>query len=72
VYLNQRFAGEVEMGRGSLRENMDGMGMVSRAIDKLPTWVQVILMVSGVVGCVYGIAHYGWSFILRVIFTPDL
>jgi hypothetical protein len=51
---------------------MAGMGVVSRAIDKLPTWVQVILTLLGIVACVYGIAHYGWSFIFRIIFSPDL
>jgi hypothetical protein len=48
------------------------MGVVSKAIDKLPTWVQAILMTLGIVACVYGIAHYGWSFIFRIIFSPDL
>jgi hypothetical protein len=49
------------------------MGMISRAIDKLPAWVQVILMVAGIGACVYSIAHYGfWSLILHVIFSPDL
>jgi hypothetical protein len=51
---------------------MAGMGVISRAIDKLPTWVQVTLMIVGIVACVYGIARYGWSFIFRVIFSPDL
>jgi predicted membrane protein len=51
---------------------MAGMGVVARAIDKLPTWVQAILMAFGIVACVYGIAHYGWSFIFHIIFSPDL
>jgi hypothetical protein len=53
-------------------ERMAGMGVISKAIEKLPSWVQLILMVLGIVACVYGISHYGWSFILRAIFSPDL
>jgi len=49
------------------------MGVISRAIDKLPTRVQVILAVLGVVAGLYGIAHYGfWHFLLRLIFSPTL
>ena len=48
------------------------MGVVSKAIDKLPKWVQVILMALGIVACVYGMAHYGWSFVFRMIFSPDI
>jgi hypothetical protein len=51
---------------------MARMGVVSRAIDKLPKSVQVIVILLGIAACVYGIAHYGWSFILRMIFSPDL
>jgi hypothetical protein len=47
------------------------MGLTSRAIDKLPTWVKFILMVLTVLGSVYYIAHYGFfSFLLRMIFSP--
>lgn len=49
-----------------------GMGYIARAIDKSPRWVQWIVMALGIIGSVYGIAHYGWSFILRMIFSPDL
>jgi hypothetical protein len=50
---------------------MAGMSMVSRAIDKLPTWVQVLLMVTAIPMSVYCIAHYGfWSFVLHAIFSP--
>ena len=48
------------------------MGVISRAIDKLPKWVQMILIILGIVTCVYGVAHYGWSFLWRAIFNPDL
>ena len=48
------------------------MGVISKAIDRLPTWAQVILMVLGLAACVYGIAHEGWLFIVKLIFSPDL
>jgi hypothetical protein len=48
-----------------------GMGVVSRAIDKLPTWVQVIFVVIAIPVSMYSIAHYGfWSFVLHMIFSP--
>jgi hypothetical protein len=44
---------------------------ISRALDKLPRWANLILGVLVVVGCVYYIAHFGFfSFLLRMIFTP--
>jgi hypothetical protein len=49
---------------------MAGMGYVSRALDRLPAWAQVILMVSGLAAGVYGLAHYGWTFLLKAIFSP--
>ena len=49
------------------------MGLVSKAIDKLPAWAKVILMALVAVGSIYYIAHYGvWSFVLHTIFSPDL
>jgi hypothetical protein len=49
------------------------MGLISRGIDKLPTWAKFILMVLTVLGSVYYIAHYGFfTFLLRMIFSPDL
>ena len=49
------------------------MGVVSRAIDKLPTWLQVILVVVAIATSVYFIAHYGFlSFLMRMIFSPDI
>jgi hypothetical protein len=56
----------------STGEIMCRMGAVSSAIDKLPTPIRIVFMLLGVAACVYGFAHYGWSFILRVIFSPDL
>jgi len=46
------------------------MGLVSRAIDKLPGWAQLLLIVLGLAAGVYGLAHYGWSFLLKAIFSP--
>jgi hypothetical protein len=44
---------------------------ISRALDKLPRWANVILMVSAVLASVYYITHYGFfSFLLRMIFSP--
>jgi predicted membrane protein len=46
------------------------MGFVSRAFDKLPAWAQLLLMTAGLASGVYGFAHYGWSFVLKAIFSP--
>ena len=51
------------------------MGPISRAIsrvlDKLPRWVNSVLMVFALLGSVYYIVHYGFiSFLLRMIFSP--
>jgi hypothetical protein len=47
------------------------MKWISKAIDKLPTWAKLILMVLTVIGSVYCIARYGfWSFLLHAIFSP--
>jgi hypothetical protein len=44
---------------------------ISRALDKLPRWANLILGVFAVVACVYYIARYGFfSFLLRMIFSP--
>jgi hypothetical protein len=49
------------------------MGVVSRAIDKLPAWVKVIVVVASIATSVYYIAHYGLlSFLMRMIFSPDI
>jgi len=50
---------------------MESISTISRAIDKLPIWVKLILTVFTVLGSVYCIAHYGlFSFLLHVIFSP--
>jgi hypothetical protein len=46
------------------------MGSISRAYDKLPKWVQLVFMVISLLGIAYGTAHYGFSFLLKVIFSP--
>ncbi len=45
--------------------------VISKAIDKLPEWGQIILTVSGIAVGGWEIAHYGWSFIWRAIFSPE-
>jgi hypothetical protein len=51
------------------------MGLISRAIDKivdpLPTWVKGILGLLIAIGCIYGIIHEGFWFLLRVFLAPD-
>jgi hypothetical protein len=51
-------------------ESIPGMGFVSRAIDRLPAWAQLTLMACGLAAGVFGLAHYGWSFLLKAIFSP--
>jgi hypothetical protein len=50
---------------------MTGMGYVSRAYDKLPDWVKLILGVCAIAGIIYGVAQEGWVFLLKVIFSPE-
>jgi hypothetical protein len=53
-------------------ENISGMGAISRAVDKLPTWVQAVIGVVAVLMSVYSIAHYGFfSFLMHMIFSPN-
>jgi F0F1-type ATP synthase assembly protein I len=50
---------------------MAGMGMVSKALDKLPLWAQVVLTVLGIVAGVFAVVRYGfWSVFLHAIFSP--
>ena len=50
---------------------MTVMQCLSKAIDKLPTWAKLILMVLAVFGSAYFIARYGFfSFLLHLIFSP--
>ncbi len=51
---------------------MAGMGVISKAIDKMPTWARLILAALGLAAFVYGIAREGWVFILKAIFSPEL
>jgi hypothetical protein len=50
---------------------MPAMGLISRTFDKLPKWAQMIFMAVGIAAAVYGIAHYGWSFFWKMLFSPD-
>lgn len=47
------------------------MGYLSWAYDRLPNWVQITVGVCAVVGFVYGVAHEGWIFLVKVIFSPE-
>jgi hypothetical protein len=47
------------------------MGYVARAYNKLPDWVKLILGVCAIVAIIYGIAHAGWVFLLKVIFSLE-
>jgi hypothetical protein len=51
---------------------MAKVGVISKAIDKLPTWARWELGIASLIYGVYCFAHYGWTFLLRVIFSPDL
>jgi hypothetical protein len=53
------------------RENMAGVGYISRGYDKLPDWVKLILGICAIAGTVYGVAHYGWTFLIKMIFSPE-
>ena len=53
------------------------MGFISRALDRvidpLPTWAKGILGLLVLIGSIYCMARYGfWSFLLKVIFSPDI
>lgn len=49
------------------------MGVIGKAIDRLPPWAKLIFWGLTIIGSVYCIARYGfWSFLLRVIFSPNL
>jgi hypothetical protein len=56
-----------------MHESMAGMGVVSKAIDKLPTCVRVIFLAIAISASAYYIAHYGFlSFLMRMIFSQDI
>ena len=63
----------MEVLLGSFYESMARMGIISKQLDKLPTWAQLALAAVGVAAGIYGVAHYGfWHMMLRMILTPDL
>ncbi len=48
------------------------MGVVSRTLDKLPTWARVALGIIAILMSMYYVARYGlFSFLIRMIFSPD-
>jgi hypothetical protein len=46
------------------------MRLISNALDRLPEWAQWVLGLLSLAGIVYGTAHYGFSFLLRVLLSP--
>ena len=48
------------------------MGMISSAIDRMPSWLQMLLVVIALAAFVYGIATEGWIFIVKAIFSPEI
>jgi hypothetical protein len=49
---------------------MTGMGFVSRAYDKLPTWAKIVLGIGGIACIVYGTLKEGPIFLLKVLLKP--
>jgi hypothetical protein len=52
------------------RESMAGMGLVSRAYDKLPDWAKIVLGICGIAAIVYGLATEGPIFLLKALLKP--
>lgn len=49
------------------------MGLISRAVDRLPIWAKSILGLLAIIGVIYAIAREGfWPVLLKTIFSPDL
>jgi hypothetical protein len=47
------------------------MGIIGRALDRLPDWVQKLLFVFAIVWSVYYVTRFGfWSFLLHALFSP--
>ena len=47
------------------------MGSISKAIDRLPSWVKVILLILTLIASAHTIARKDLGyFLLRVIFSP--
>ncbi len=51
------------------------MGVMSKALgkvfDRVPEWAKVVLGLAAFAGIIYGVARYGWVFLLKVIFSPE-
>ncbi len=52
------------------------MGYLSRACDrvydKLPDRLKILFGVCAIVGIVYGVAHWGWAFLVKVFLALNL
>lgn len=55
---------------GADREKIAGMGLVSRAYDKLPDWAKILLGICAIAAIVYGLATEGPIFLLKVLLKP--
>lgn len=50
---------------------MAGRGVISKAVDKLPTWAQRLFMAFAIIVAGFYIYRYGfWSFLLHALFSP--
>jgi hypothetical protein len=49
---------------------MANMGLVFKAIDKLPPWAKIVLGVCGIAALVYGLATEGPIFLLKALLKP--
>jgi hypothetical protein len=48
------------------------MGVISKTIDKLPTWAKIILGILALAAFIYGLATEGPIIILKAIFSPEI
>ena len=46
------------------------MGLVSKAIDKLPRWAKIALGICGIAALAYGLATEGPIFLLKALLKP--
>ncbi|HEX4004700.1 MAG TPA: hypothetical protein VHX60_00850 [Acidobacteriaceae bacterium] len=49
---------------------MAGVGLIAKTVDKLPWWAQMVLMALGMIAIGYGVAHKGWSYFWKALFSP--
>lgn len=49
---------------------MAEMGLVSRAVDKLPDWAKLVLGICGGAVIVWGLIHEGPIYLLKALLKP--